>query len=194
MTPRRGTSVVRTIAIVALLGLPALGCSGPYAGKAEKLHKPPKSAEPDEPPAAAVEIKYADECPVKFQEDPKDAIKQHRRNASASTRLVEQADTLLDDARVAKDDKQRAAQAAEAISKLRKALIDAPYHADATYKLAHAYAITRRRGCALALLKRLTELQKYGDFAADARRKIDEAEGDPVFAPFRKQANEAINR
>ena len=41
---------------------------------------------------------------------------------------------------------------------------------------------------------RLADLQKYGDFAADAKRKIDEAETDSVFQPFRKQANEAINR
>ena len=175
---------MRALGIGVALALAA--CSGPYAGKAEKLRKMPKSAEPEPPPVAAEEIKFAEECPVKFQEEP--------RNASASKRLVEQADSLLDDARLAKDDKARVAQTTEAINKLRKALLDAPYHAEATYKLAHAYALTRRKGCAIALLKRLADLQKYGDFAADAKRKIDEAETDSVFQPFRKQANEAINR
>ena len=40
------------------------------------------------------EIKFAEECPVKFQEEPKDALKQHNRNASASKRLVEQAEPV----------------------------------------------------------------------------------------------------
>lgn len=182
------------LGIAVALAAPLAACSGPYAGKAEKLRKMPKSAEPEPPPVVAEETKFAEECPVKFQEEPKDALKQHNRNAGASKRLVEQADSLLDDARVAKDDKARVAQTTEAINKLRKALLDAPYHAEATYKLAHAYALTRRKGCAIALLKRLADLQKYGDFAADAKRKIDEAETDSVFQPFRKQANEAINR
>ncbi|MBK9029814.1 MAG: hypothetical protein IPL61_00475 [Myxococcales bacterium] len=170
------------------------GCSGPYAGSPEKLKRPSKKPEPEEVPVDAVEIKMVMECQAKFQEEPKDALKMHKRNATASSRLVDQADTLLDDARGATDDKARAAQTVEAINKLRKALLDAPYHAEATYKLAHAYALTRRQGCAVALLKRLNDLQRYGDFAAEAKRKIDEAEGDSVFQPFRKQANEAINR
>ncbi len=36
-------------------------CSGPYAGKAEKLRKMPKSAEPEPPPVVAEEIKFAEE-------------------------------------------------------------------------------------------------------------------------------------
>lgn len=193
MTFRRGVLAARALGVGLVVALVA-ACSGPYAGKPEKLRKPSKSAEPEPPPVVAAEVKWAEECAVKFQEEPKDALKQHNRNLSASKRLVEQADTLLDDARVAKDDKARVAQTTEAINKLRKALLDSPYYAEATYKLAHAYALTRRKACAIALLKRLTDLQKYGDFAGDAKRKIDEAESDSVFQPFRKQANEAINR
>lgn len=183
------------LGIAVAVAAPAIGCSGPYAGAPEKLRKMPKKAEPEAPPVTAAEIKWQDECgSAKFQEEPKDALKLHRRNATASTRAVEQADGLLDDARSAKDDKAKAALTVDAINKLRKALLDAPYHAEATYKLAHAYALTRRKGCAIALLKRLNDLTNYGEFADAAKRKIDEAEGDPAFQPFRKQANEAINR
>ena len=73
---------MRALGIGVALALAA--CSGPYAGKAEKLRKMPKSAEPEPPPVAAEEIKFAEECPEKFQEEPKDGLKQHNRNASAS--------------------------------------------------------------------------------------------------------------
>lgn len=196
MQARRGIALLRSLGLalcVTVAGAGA-GCSGPYAGKPEALKRPSKKPEPDVPPPSAMEIKMVEECPAKFQEEPKDAQKQHNRNKSAATRAVEQADSLLDSARTNPDDKAKASQTTEAINKLRKALLDAPYHADATYKLAHAYAITRRKGCAIALLKRLLELKGHPEFEADALRKINEAESDPVFAPFRKQANEAINR
>lgn len=179
---------------VALVSLAPLGaCSGPYSGSPEKLKKPAKKPMPDEP-VVVNEIKFVEECPVKFQEDPAKALQQHRSGKRAADTKVNQADELLDKAQSATDDTAKASQTVEAISKLRSALVDAPYHAEATYKLAHAYARARRKGCAVALLKRLADLQKYNDFAADAKRKIDEAETDPVFQPFRKDANGAINR
>jgi hypothetical protein len=195
MTARRGFAFARALGLGIMLVTGAAACSGPYAGKPDRLSKPKAKAEPEAPPVTATEVKMVEECPgAKFQEDPKEGLKVHKRNASATTRQVEQADQLLDDARNAAKDEQRVALTVEAINKLRKGLLEAPYHADATYKLAHAYALTRRKACAVALLKRLADLQKYPDFAADAKRKIDEAETDSAFQLFRKQANEAINR
>lgn len=193
MQARRGIALFPVLGLVLAAAI-AGGCSGPYSGKPDRLKMPSKKAEPDAPAVTATEIKMVDECPAKFQEEPKDALKLHNRNKGAVNRIVEQADSLLDSARNASDDKAKASQTVEAINKLRKGVLDAPYHADAIYKLAHAYAITRRKGCSIALLKRLLELRSHPDFESDALRKINEAENDPVFAPFRKQANEAINR
>jgi hypothetical protein len=193
MSVRRGRIISRTLGFS--LALAVIGaCGGLYAGAPEKVKRPTKKPEPDAVAVTAQPIKMIDDCPAKFQEDPKLGLKQHRSGERSAGQKVAQADELLDKAHTATNDKIRAGQTVEAINKLRQALLDDPYHADATYKLAHAYAITRRKGCALALLKRLNDLQKYGDFAADAKRKIDEAEADSVFQPFRKDANSAINR
>lgn len=179
-------------ALIALAG--AAACSGPYSNPPEKLKKPSKKPMPDEPAIADIPIKFVEECPVKFQEDPAKAMTQHRVGKKAADQKTNQAEELLDKARSETDDAKMAGQTVEAISKLRSALIDDPYHAQATYQLAHAYARARRKGCAVAMLKRLADLEKYADFASDAKRKIDEAESDPVFQPFRKDANGAINR
>jgi len=189
MTTRRGSAVL--CALSALLMVAA--CSGPYAGSPEKLKKPVKKPMPDEAPISAV-IVFADDCPVKFQEEPGKAMQQHKTGKRAADQKTAQADELLDKARATTVDKDKASQTADAIAKLRSALIDDPYHAEATYKLAHAYARARRKGCAIALLGRLNALEKYNDFAGDAKRKKDEAETDPVFQPFRKDANGALNR
>lgn len=179
--------------LFALSALVAAGCSGPYSNKPEGLKKPTKKPMPDVVVTDVV-IKFAEECPVKFQEDPSKAMQQHKTGKRAADQKTAQADELLEKAQSTTDDKQKASNTVDAITKLRSALIDDPYHAEATYKLAHAYGRSRRKGCALALLKRLADLEKYGDFAADAKRKINEAESDPVFQPFRKDANGAINR
>lgn len=185
----RGSVVFCALTALAVVA----GCSGPYSNPAEKLKKPVKKPMPEEPDVVAVVV-FAEDCPVKFQEDPGKAMQQHRTGKRLADQKTGQADELLDKARDTTDDKQKAGQTVEAISKLRSALIDDPYHAEATYKLAHAYARARRKGCAVALLKRLNDLERYGDFAADAKRKKDEAESDPVFQPFRKDANGALNR
>ena len=180
------------LSALALL-LAASACSGPYSNPPEKVKRPSPKAMPDEPVVTNV-IVFAEECPVKFNEDPAKAMQQHRTGKRSADQKTQQADDLLDKAQSTTVDKEKATATVEAIAKLRSALIDDPYHADATYKLAHAYARARRKGCALALLKRLDALEKYGDFASDAKRKKDEAESDPVFQPFRKDANGALNR
>jgi hypothetical protein len=187
--------VLRAIGLgLALLLAGPSACSGPYSNPPEKLKKPRQQAEPEVTDPGKVEIKFVEDCPVKFQEPNDTGLKTHRAGKKAAMMKVQQADELLQKAQAASDDKTRAAQTVEAISTLRKALVEAPYLADATYLLAHAYARTRRKGCAINVLKRLAELQKYNEFAADAKRKVDEAESDPAFSLFRKDANGAINR
>jgi hypothetical protein len=178
-------------AFIATSGLAA--CGGVYSGKPEKVYKPSKKKEP-EVVAAPVEIKWNAECAAKLNEEPGAALKNHKKNEKAVNQIAAQAEELLDAAAQASDNKQKAGQTAEAIDKLRKGLVDAPYSARATYQLAIGYARARRKGCALAMLKRLAQLEKYDDFNADAKRMISAALDNGEFQPFRKEADEAMNR
>ena len=172
----------------------AAGCAGPYSAKAERLKKPPGKKMPEQVEAPPPEIKWATECSAKFQEDPvaTKAMTVHVKGQRKATDLQRDAVNLLDKATSATEDAQVAGLTKEGIEKLRKALLEDPYHAEATYYLAVGYARARRKGCALALLKRLTELAKYDDFTAAARRMIRQGEDEPAFALFRKEANEAM--
>lgn len=194
----RGTRSIATLVAAALtLSLGATssltGCGGLYSGKPERVYKPSKKKEP-EAVVAVVEIKWNNECAAKLNEEPGAALKTHKKNEARVKQVAAQAEELLDAAKNAADNKQKAGQTAEAIDKLRKALVDAPYSAQATYQLAVGYARARRKGCSLAMLKRLAALEKYDDFNADAKRMINEALDNGEFQPFRKDADEAMNR
>ena len=169
------------------------GCGGLYSGKPEKVYRPSKKKEPDVV-VAPVEIKWNDECSAKLNEEPGAALKTHKKNEARVRQIAAQAQQLLDTAATTEDNKQKAGQTAEAIDKLRKALVDAPYSAEATYSLAIGYARARRRGCSLAMLKRLAQLEKYDDFTTTAKRLIGDALDNGEFQPFRKQADEALGR
>lgn len=194
----RGSAPNRTIVVtlaaavaIAMSGL--TGCGGLYSGKPEKVYKPSKKKEPDVI-IAPVEIKWAPECAAKLNEEPGTALKTHKKNEARVKQIAAQAQDMLDKAAANPDNKQKAGQTAEAIDKLRKALVDAPYSAEATYSLAIGYARSRRKGCALAMLKRLAMLEKYDDFSVVAKRLIGDALDNGEFAPFRKDADEAMNR
>ena len=190
---RGSASMLATVA-ATLFALGGAGCGGLYSGKPEKLYKPSKKKEP-EAVVATVEIKWNDECAAKLNEEAgPNTLKNHNKNAARVKQLAAQAQELLDAAATASDNKQKAGQTAEAIDKLRKALVDAPYSAEATYGLAIGYARSRRRECSLAMLKRLSQLEKYQDFTETAKRLINDALDNAEFQPFRKKADEAMNR
>jgi|JI10StandDraft_1071094.scaffolds.fasta_scaffold56992_5 hypothetical protein len=192
----RTIAVVLTTAFVATSGITTVGlagCGGLYSGKPEKVYKPGKKKEPDVI-VAPVEIKWNNECAAKLNEEPGAALKAHKKNEARVKQVAAQAEELLDAAAASTDNKQKAGQTAEAIDKLRKALVDAPYSAEATYQLAIGYARSRRKGCALAMLKRLSQLEKYDDFQAASKRMISAALDNGEFQPFRKDADEAMNR
>ena len=186
-------SARRSIASVLAAVVLSTGCGGLYSGKPEKVYHPSKKKEP-EVVIAPVEIKWNDECGAKLNEEPGAALKNHKKNEAKVKQLALQAGELLDKAATTTDNKQKAGQTAEAIDKLRKGLVDAPYSAEATYQLAIGYARSRRRGCSLAMLKRLAQLEKYDDFATVAKRLIGDALDNAEFTPFRKQADEALGR
>lgn len=184
------------LGLAAVLGLglsTTTACGGLYSGKPERVYKPSKKKEP-EVVEVAVEIKWQDECSAKLNEEPGKSLALHKKNEARVRQLAAQAQELLDAAATTSDNRQKAGQTAEAIDKLRKGLVDAPYSAEATYSLAIGYARARRRGCALAMLKRLAALEKYDDFTSVSKRLIGDALDNGEFQPFRKQADEALGR
>jgi hypothetical protein len=83
----------------------------------------------------------------------------------------------------------------EAIDKYRNALIKDPYNLEATLKLAVAYDITLRKGCAIAMLKRLAGFSNHPKWAKEANRDIDAiADNLTWFKGYRKDAMAAVGR
>jgi hypothetical protein len=172
------------VAAIAMVALPVLttACSGPYDSPAEKVKRPAKKNRPPEAPVVAAEIKYDDECKTKFQEDGSKV----RRKSPASQ--IQAGDTALENVASNSDMAAKASFAVEAINKYKNALAQDPYSGSATYKLAISYALVRKKGCALALLKRLTELQKNPEFEGEATRMIKSVDDEPAFKGFHKDA------
>lgn len=180
-----------------LLAFSAGACSGPYSGKPEKVKRPKTEKMPEEPVVGPVEIKWVTECKASFQEDPvaTGAVAKDKKNASKVKPLTEQGRALLEQATEPdQSDEAKAGAVKEAITKLRTVLNDAPYRPEATYYLAVAYARARRKGCSLALLKRLAALETHPDYATDAKRMINTALDDGTLKLFEKEMYEALGK
>jgi hypothetical protein len=178
----RGTLLIASIALALTAQAVGSGCSGPYAGAPEKLKRPSKKARPPEPPPVEEKIVYVEECKTKFQED---ASKVRRRDPSA---LIAGGDSAMQSSDQSTDPAGKASLVVDAINKYKNALAQDPYSAKATYQLAVAYALLRQKGCALALLKRLTDLQKHPDFEKEATRMVKSVDDEGAFRGFHKDA------
>jgi hypothetical protein len=192
---KRGASQ-RTIAWV--LGLCALvvsasGCQPLYGGKAEKIATPTKKKRPPDATTETVKIVYDEECKVDFHAI---AIKGQNPMPNQADPLVSSGNTAMDAARRGKDPQEKVNSIIEAINKYKNALVKDPYNAEATLRLAEAYDAVQKKGCALALLKRLADLQTYQPPSSDiARIKVDEVAGtDSMFKGYRNDAMKAIGR
>jgi Flp pilus assembly protein TadD len=165
------------------------GCAHPYSGKPEKLKKPRKKKRPpvEASEEAATEIVWDEECRANFDDDKK-AL---RRKPSAAKSLTKQANGMLLDAE-SMGGPARINTVIEAISKLKNALKKDQFNPEATFKLAVAYALVRRKGCALRLLERLNELQKMEEVTRKAQLAIKRATKEPAFDGFRKDADAAM--
>ena len=165
-------------------------CSGPWSGKSEKLRKPRKKKRPkaEKPPEQVAEdIEVVEKCRTDFfgPEFKK------RRRPKDSRRMAKQADSLLVEAEQT-EGPRRIPIVTEALGTLSNALKKDPYGAEATYKMAVAYALVGRKGCALALLERLAELQKHAPVENEAYRMVQRAVRDQAFAEFEQDAKKAL--
>jgi hypothetical protein len=177
--------------VVLALALGVASCAPLYGGRPEKLKNPEKKKKPPEVEAAAPEIKYVDDCSANFSDDPKKAHPQ----TPMSKQLFDAGESSLDQADKAKEDQMKVSLLKEAIDKYRNALIKDPYNVPATLKLAVAYDRVLRKGCAIAMLKRLASLSNNPKWAAEANRNIDSIDANAQwFKGYRKDALAAVGR
>ena len=166
-------------------------CQPLYGGKPEKLHNPDKKKKPPEVEVSADAVKYVDDCNADFRDDPKKVHPQQ----GLSKQLQQTGDTALDQSDHAKEDMAKVGLIKEAIDKYRNALIKDPYNVEATLKLAIAYDRVLRKGCAIAMLKRLASLSNNPKWSAEANRNIDAIDANGQwFKGYRKDAMAAVGR
>ena len=171
--------------------LPVLAACQPlYGGKPDHLQNPTKHKPP--PEVNVVEpTKYVDDCNADFRDDPK---KWHAQPQIARP-LVDAAETAVSSADHEKDDQKKVGLIKEAIDKYRNALIKDPFNIEATLKLAVVYDKAHRKGCAIAMLKRLASLSGNTKMAPEANRNIDSIDANGQwFKDYRKEAMAAVGR
>lgn len=187
----RGSSGVLLSAWLAWFVFGAFGCQPLYGGKPEKLPPPPKKPKPKEAVEAEVPIKEIDDCQADFRGDPKTV----KPNTPVSNQLTGEGNTALANSDKATDPAAAAGLIREGIDRYRNALIKDPYNAEATLKLALAYDKVYRKGCAIAMLKRLATLTANPKYAKAATSQIDSIDDNGQwFKRFRKDAMAAVGR
>jgi hypothetical protein len=184
-----GPRLLACIAVSSALALAA--CQPLYGNKPDKLVTPSKKKKPPEVEGPPAEVKYVEECNADFRDDPKKAHPQ----SGISRTLTTDGDTVLASSDKAKEDTAKVGLIKEAIEKYRNALIKDPYNVEATLKLAIAYDKVLRKGCAIAMLKRLAAFSNNPKWAAEANRNIDAIDATPQwFKGYRKDAMSAVGR
>ncbi len=189
----RGTSVRALLlgACVVFASGSVAGCQALYGGKPERLKNPERKRKPAEAEEKPPEIKYVEECVANFRDDPKLA----RPDPQRANALVGDGDAALAQVPKAKEPASQAELVKQSIDKYRGALVKDPYNTEATLKLAIAYDMVYRKGCAIALLKRISALESNPKFKSAAKRVADEVADNPTyFKGYRKDAVQAVGR
>ena len=182
---------------IGLLALVVIaGCQPMYGRKAQKLKDPPVVAVDDKDKGddkAAAPKQYLDKCttnmhvPVPPKGAPRDPV--------VAATYIQQAQTIttkLEAEPETETDKKRDLVLA-AIMHYHSALAKDPYDATATLELARLYDRTLRKGCALALLRRLETLSTHKSFEALANSaKKQVRDNSDWFADYRDEALAAI--
>jgi hypothetical protein len=173
------------IALVAALAALA-ACKTMYGDPPDPM---PKIHARPAPPVAVEPVHYIDDCATDFHRDAHGL----RAKPDAAATLATSADAAATSASAATG----AAQAdllVRTIQHYADALRADPYNARATLGLAVAYDRVLRKGCALAMLRRLEDLAQNPAVAPDAGHKIDDVvDNTQWFKGYRKDALAAVN-
>lgn len=160
-------------------------CQPMYGAKAPRLKNPPIVKHDTSKGPKPAEPVYNEECSVNFSAPP---------TQKRQTKVAEQ-HVVAGDAAIQTAQREPAKQemAAQGVEQYRQALIADPYNAEATLKLALAYDKVLRKGCALAMLKRLDQLAANPKFGAEPQinRVLDNASW---FKPYRNDALKALGK
>lgn len=177
--------------LVACLALATVACQPLYGGKPEHLRNPEKKKKPPEVDAPPPEVKFVEDCNADFRDDPKKAHPQVQMGVA----LQAAGDTAMAQGDKEKNEQKKIDLWREGIDKYRNALIKDPYNIPATLQLAVAYDKLYRKGCAIAMLKRLAALSNSSRFASEANRNIDSIDANGQwFRGYRKDALAAVGR
>lgn len=187
----RGSTGVRVLACLIVVSAGLSGCQPLYGAKAEKLSNPSKKKRPPEPKEEEVQITYVEECKADFRGDPRLA----RPQPTVAAQLMQEGKTAAQSARQAKDPTSEVELLRLALDKFRNALTKDPYNAEITLELALAYDRVLRKGCALALLKRIASLEAHPKYTSLARRQADlVTDNAQWFKGYRNEAISAVGR
>jgi hypothetical protein len=179
------------VVVIAAAAAGAAGCQPLYGGKPERLPAPSRKKPPKEEATVEAPVKTIDECQADFRSDPR-AV---RQQASLASQLTGEGDTAFASSAKAADPTAQASLLRESVDKYRSALIKDPYSIEATLKLALAYDKALRKGCAIAMLKRLAALAANPRFARTANPAIDSiSDNAQWFKYYRKDAMAAVGR
>ena len=186
-----GTRLGVCLAFVVGAGFGLTACQELYGGKPEKLPVPQRKKPPPEAPIAETPVKEIDDCTADFRSDPKLV----RQQTGVSNQLTGEGNTAISNSDKATEPAAQAGLLKEGIDKYRNALIKDPYNVEATLRLALAYDKVYRKGCAIAMLKRLATLSANPKFAKAANAEIDSiSDNGQWFRRYRKDAMAAVGR
>jgi hypothetical protein len=166
-----------------------------YDAKAQRLHNPdpvkPPKGYTDDTTIVQAPVYDTDACVIRDAPMPiakKGAVKH-------TSELTGQGDEKVKKFDHSADPNEKTVLIKSSLEDYRKALVDDPFSAEATLKLAVAYDKVLRKSCALALLGRLSKLAENPKYSTAANARIDEImDHDVYFHDYRNDAIKAVGR
>jgi hypothetical protein len=189
-------NVLCSLVLAAATSLGIGACAAPYSDAPDTLQMPKKQPPKPNPDAGKVPVfgglSEPDTCKFDFNgKDQPLAKKAAQLRAQSIAQDAENSMAGADNAVGA----QRRAQVVESISLSNDALRIDPYSPQATYAMAHAYALVGKKRCSLAMLARLGDLGTgFPDLAGDVGKLAAREKTDSAFDPFRKEADTAVGK
>ena len=177
--------------LLAMATLALCACQPMYGAKAPKVKDPSPIHHVEAPPPPPAPKTYIDECQYKVVA----VSKTFKRDTPRSDEAMRRGDTAVGTFEKASDAKSKTDMLIDSIQQYGNALEKDPFSAEATLKLARAYDLAQRKGCALRLLGRLAKLADNPTYEKKANQQLDEIQEHKAwFEDYRKDALSAAGR